>query len=227
MRGETKQVVWGLVQKSTTRNEILLPLDLAECIIAAATLPPPALAGTHRLLWSVALSHEMVHSLTKYLFPNVLIPLLPFFELSQDQRGKGESGRAFEGLYFGFSLQTEWLKTEVMSEGRMDKIHRLCAKVTPEPAKPHKSTMYHLSAENITTMLSAFATSEPHTLDFGIVAPYKAVPSPHNYGRYLVGGTSEEVDVKKDAAPDGAEVNGLIANMDGIGIEEVEFTYTM
>lgn len=213
-------VIWGAVDETTDRNEIIIALDLATRLSAAED-PLSFKQKQLRLLWYVAYMHELAHAIVKHMFPHLTTPLLAGESLDNDGPGIGESGHIFEQLYLGFTLLAEWSKEEVNQVNRMDCILRLLVKTErrvyyelgePFPLVPGSNTdsKQILDEAKIDTILGSIASDMAfkacHMLpmsDFDSSTPYQSTHAqPDLIGRYRTGNGEEDEDGDEDEQDD-------------------------
>ncbi|KAJ7137912.1 hypothetical protein C8R44DRAFT_338959 [Mycena epipterygia] len=130
------RIIWGQVVKGedagAAENTLFISWELTKAMRDA---PPPELSlaemdtqrNNHNLIFSVTYLHELVHSLSKHFFANIVTPSLA--SLEKDGEGNGEAGGTFELAHFGFTLQVSWKPQDAADTQRMWRIAELVAKM--------------------------------------------------------------------------------------------------
>ncbi|KAF7316389.1 hypothetical protein MIND_00157700 [Mycena indigotica] len=118
-------IIWG---QAHSQNEVVINVDLVSAICNPACTDSDT--GL-RFLFFVTLSHEIVHTVMKTVFPRLVTPHIVNFE--EDGKGQGEAGNTFEVRLFGFLTDVTMAVADITSAERLSRIQEFTADYRSPP----------------------------------------------------------------------------------------------
>ncbi|KAJ7478641.1 hypothetical protein B0H11DRAFT_2234100 [Mycena galericulata] len=198
--GSERVLAWGAVLGSEPRNEVFVPVDLAEgleILTDDGSQPASTLQVKQRtLIWMIAYAHELAYCVIKHIFGPIVVPRFEGWF-----GARGDAGEFFVFRVLEFTMQVEFVSRsadgEARAPDRMERILRVLGK--------YKRKIYEIDEGMLDAFLASFHTQRMHKPDFSGVRPYVCA-DPFTRWRCLVGGiASEEGDDGSGTGSDGED----------------------